>query len=804
MRLAPRAEVDRVVLIEYDSARCGSPQGLPRSATITAAAAATCFAECATESCSFVPHVYGGISAGTSLNNGVRDEVTLAKCVQCLEVMRLGLSRISGTDFVPLRRSCSLRGNAYARKDIVRSRDPFSFFFFFFFFYVRDRPGYVPLLGQATVAGVCHRIGIILIVIAISRRKKQKKLATAAVTDLDRPHLRLMRTPYDDGHRPRPARKIVITDSTCQSYDREDTRSTLDRVSKASRESSTRQEMHPFRLAVVIAVLLFASAVIAQLVRWRTGTSRAFFRLPQPFNLDRVEALRVFVQGGQPVVCYRGIPYALPPVGELRFRPSVPATGIGSPVNGSREPAINLKGGRHSCLQDGGPLPSWLQTRSEELSEDCLHLNLWTPDTSCMSSQRGHECGNRTVVVFIHGGDLRYTGNRAYDGAALSSLGDLVVAIPNYRLGLLGRPVGTADSIEHLGIGDQLTALRWLRDNVGLFGGNASQMVLVGHGAGAASVGHLMLARHPELASVRRYVMLSGSPYLEHPAVTLRKLRILAHRLRCEIDEETPEDAGEELSCLRKVPTAALRRRLVGLSSDLFEISTSMDDASDATHYSPRRGGGESRTLLLGTAADEGFFFVDHVTSRSSEPEYVLRRVLKSQGVRDVAAFLEKYKLDLNSTNATVLWSEAYADVKYRCPVQMFADAVARRGVASVYRFVVKEPPPSSFADDSGLRGEATHYAAAHLLFADAATLRTEDVGLRTLFVRALAWELPPTVTGGKWIPYNEERKSAVMMDSIGFAQISMDVDYCRHLREHGTALSNSSLSERALASGVL
>ncbi|KAH7954714.1 hypothetical protein HPB49_021109 [Dermacentor silvarum] len=236
---------------------------------------------------------------------------------------------------------------------------------------------------------------------------------------------------------------------------------------------------------------------------------------------------------------------------------------------------------------------------------------------------------------------------RAYDGAVLSSLGDLVVAIPNYRLGLLGRPIDATGPIEHLGIGDQLTALCWLRDNVGLFGGNASQMVLVGHGAGAASVGHLMLGRHPELAGVRRYVMLIGSPYLEDPAVTLRKLRILARRLRCEVAEETTKGAAEELSCLRRMPTAALRRRLVGLNGDLLENSISLEDASvdDATHSS-LRGVGEAKTLLLLTAADEGFFFVDHVISRFSEPGYLLTRWLKAQGVRDVAAFLEEYEVN--------------------------------------------------------------------------------------------------------------------------------------------------------------
>ncbi|KAL1433157.1 hypothetical protein MTO96_002118 [Rhipicephalus appendiculatus] len=135
-------------------------------------------------------------------------------------------------------------------------------------------------------------------------------------------------------------------------------------------------------------------------------------------------------------------------------------------------------------------------------------------DSTCLSYDRvGHLLrpgqilqGFRSELSFV----ASFVCSKGLRRSRLSSLGDLVVAVPNYRLSLLGRAIYT---VEILGIGDQLNTLRWLRDSVGLFGGHASQMVLVEDGAGAASVGHLMLARHPELACTRRYVMLSGSPY---------------------------------------------------------------------------------------------------------------------------------------------------------------------------------------------------------------------------------------------------------------------------------------------------
>ncbi|KAH9373716.1 hypothetical protein HPB48_018639 [Haemaphysalis longicornis] len=100
-----------------------------------------------------------------------------------------------------------------------------------------------------------------------------------------------------------------------------------------------------------------------------------------------------------------------------------------------------------------------------------------------------------------------------YDGALLSSKANAVVVVPNYRLGLLGHTTLNGSVTVPLGLGDQLTAIRWLQENVGLFGGNASRLVLMGHGAGAASVGHWMLTTRPELTAVRRFIMISGSPY---------------------------------------------------------------------------------------------------------------------------------------------------------------------------------------------------------------------------------------------------------------------------------------------------
>ncbi|EEC03062.1 undecaprenyl pyrophosphate synthetase, putative [Ixodes scapularis] len=150
-------------------------------------------------------------------------------------------------------------------------------------------------------------------------------------------------------------------------------------------------------------------------------------------------------------------------------------------------------------------------------SEDCLRLNIWTPDSQCL--RQGPSCGNRTVVVFIHGGDFLYGSNAGYDGTLMSSRGDLVVAVPNYRLGILGFVNGRSpENPGNLGLYDQLSALRWLRANVGYFGGDAKRMVLVGHDSGATSIGYLLLSRRKELVDISRFVFLSGNPFTRRVA----------------------------------------------------------------------------------------------------------------------------------------------------------------------------------------------------------------------------------------------------------------------------------------------
>ena len=178
---------------------------------------------------------------------------------------------------------------------------------------------------------------------------------------------------------------------------------------------------------------------------------------------------------------FKGIPYAAPPVGTLRWRAPQPVPrwkDVRDAVRWAPE-----------CMQE--PLPGDLAPASEPMSEDCLTLNVWS--TALGKSKQ-------PVMVWIHGG--AFVGGSAsrevYDGTSLAQLGVVVVTI-NYRLGRFGffahpalSPPVPDEPIGNYGFMDQIAALRWVQANIAEFGGDPARVTIFGESAGGASVNMLM------------------------------------------------------------------------------------------------------------------------------------------------------------------------------------------------------------------------------------------------------------------------------------------------------------------------
>ncbi|WP_039798721.1 carboxylesterase/lipase family protein [Nocardia araoensis] len=171
-----------------------------------------------------------------------------------------------------------------------------------------------------------------------------------------------------------------------------------------------------------------------------------------------------------PVAVFRGIPYARPPVGELRFAAPVPP----HPWDGVRD-----------ALEFGPPVPSAGRATAgaDEGSDDWLTLNVWAPDLGA---------AGLPVMVWIHGGKYLEgtSGNPHHDGATLAGCGAVVVSM-NYRVGLEGF-AHIAGAPDNRGILDQAAALRWVQDNIAAFGGDPGNVTVFGQSAGAGCIAALL------------------------------------------------------------------------------------------------------------------------------------------------------------------------------------------------------------------------------------------------------------------------------------------------------------------------
>jgi para-nitrobenzyl esterase len=183
------------------------------------------------------------------------------------------------------------------------------------------------------------------------------------------------------------------------------------------------------------------------------------------------------------ITVFKGIPYAAPPVGELRWREPQPAP--------AWEATLQAHDFGPSCIQPAGAMTETNAGGAGPQSEDCLTINVWTPGAD--------PAAKRPVMVWIYGGAFIIGASRVpfYDGGAFAQRGAVVVSF-NYRLGQLGffnHPALEAarpDGPMNFGLLDQIAALKWVKQNIAAFGGDPDNITIFGESAGAQSVLALM------------------------------------------------------------------------------------------------------------------------------------------------------------------------------------------------------------------------------------------------------------------------------------------------------------------------
>jgi para-nitrobenzyl esterase len=306
-----------------------------------------------------------------------------------------------------------------------------------------------------------------------------------------------------------------------------------------------------------------------------------------PVVVTRAGAVRG--SAGYPEV-YRGIPYAAPPVGRLRWHAPMPAKHWAGVRDGTRF--------GNDCMQ-----APWIVSSGVPFSEDCLTLNVWTP---------AHGAGlRRPVIVYLYGGGF-IGGSGAYalyDGGALAREGVIVVNL-NYRVGVLGflaHPALAAESPRrasgNYGLMDQIAALEWIQRNIAAFGGDPTRVTIFGESAGAVSVAMLLVS--PRAKGLFQTAILQSTtvPWLSGKADA----------------EAAGARLGADIEALRKVPA----EQLLAHNFDFFPHSSyefldlefpSPTIDGDLISEQPRsafaRGAINPAVVVVGYNADEGGMFM--------------------------------------------------------------------------------------------------------------------------------------------------------------------------------------------------
>jgi para-nitrobenzyl esterase len=229
------------------------------------------------------------------------------------------------------------------------------------------------------------------------------------------------------------------------------------------------------------------SIVLLVCFAWMSPT--LFAQLHSDLGLLKVKTINGMLQGTEVsgITIFKGVPYAEPPVGNLRWREPQPVKNWEGTKNANHFSAKAMQ----------LPIYSDMMFRTDSMSEDCLYLNIWTP------SKTGKE--SMPVLVYFYGGGFSAGDGSElrYDGESMARKGIVAVTV-NYRLGVFGflaHPDLTKESAHHAsgnyGLMDQAEALRWVHKNIEAFGGDPDNVTIAGESAGSISVSAQVISPLP-------------------------------------------------------------------------------------------------------------------------------------------------------------------------------------------------------------------------------------------------------------------------------------------------------------------
>ncbi|MEU4727588.1 carboxylesterase family protein [Streptomyces sp. NPDC023588] len=409
--------------------------------------------------------------------------------------------------------------------------------------------------------------------------------------------------------------------------------------------------------------------------------------------------LRGATEGG--VAVFRAVPYAAPPVGDLRWRPARPHAGWSgtrdATADGPSAPQMYQEGGDPVLGGHGSP----------PFDEDCLTLNVWTPAT---------DDARRPVLVWIHGGGF-VSGSGSlpgYSGETFARNGDLVVVSVNYRIGPLGYLCLGEEEDDGDGKGagqrqgegapaapggnfwltDQLAALHWVKENIASFGGDPECITVAGQSGGAVSTA--ALAGHPRALGLIRRVILQSPPFgLDLPGPDACRERTAAY-----LELAGAKDAAH----LRALPW----QQLIGAGAGLFARTMRwgywptpflpvIDGVTLRRHPAQAllHGAAKDIDVMIGWTREEAHFgFALDEGYASATGEQVTDRIAETFGAEAAADVYAAYEHARPGARPADVLMDLITDELFRVPAVRLAEARAESG-RPVWAYQFDLPTPA-------------------------------------------------------------------------------------------------------------
>ncbi|CAB4632768.1 unannotated protein [freshwater metagenome] len=367
---------------------------------------------------------------------------------------------------------------------------------------------------------------------------------------------------------------------------------------------------------------------------------------------------------------FLGIPFAEPPVGPLRWAPPSPALAW----TGTRDATTF---GPAPWQPSGGPLDGLVPGMgSDEQSDDCLNLNVWTPSVD----------DSRPVLVWIHGGafSLGAGSLSVYDGSRLAAATNTVVVTINYRLGALGfLVIDDPSCTPNVGLLDQVAALEWVRDNISAFGGDPDNVTIFGESAGGGSV--LSLLSMPSAVGLfQRAIIQSGATDL---LLDRDKAQLVAEAVARAAGLETVD-----VDALRAMSGAQIIEAQANAAMELFGTVGTMPfhpvvDGVVLPHtwLEAASSGFNPVPVIIGTNRDEMDLFKMFDPQAGSLTADGLRTRFEAVG-GNVDALIDAYR-STGASEPPEAWRRANTDIAMWLPALRIAEARSAHGPTWMYRF---------------------------------------------------------------------------------------------------------------------